>query len=496
MSVIPMGLPSRRGLSVRTTVFAGHHPRRATCTAGRMRHLDKIHTVTCRSHGFVVFDGGVGFSFHFWLSLARRPASRRQDRVPPEGVNVTMIREATWWRDCVDALRSESLASLSARFKVQEAELCEALASESAGLPADKAVWWPEALRMRVTFSLRAIARTFHTDPRRLRRALARAGLRVGGREIAEHTGVPQLSGLRDVLGREPDRAVAKMGGVIPEAVQGERMRLNIPAYVQRRRVRLSREEEDWIRGPKRGRRAKVQVEENLQVVRRTTRTDEHAHRPSGWGVGFADPRPRPTSEVPFRSPRVERDFFRSSGADEMEQLLQPVRQRDGRQRIVRSEPPRTLPPDSMTRGSIAPGSVTAESAPSSSSPSVAPGTRRIVTARVSSSAASPAAPPLDTDVRPALPSLSGVARAPRGTALVSSARASAASVSAAPVSAAPVSAAPVTGDVEWVVSLPGNDAPVRVHAPDIVQAIAAAGRIVPADLLRLASVWRADEPS
>jgi hypothetical protein len=49
---------------------------------------------------------------------------------------------------------------------------------------------------------------------------------------------------------------------------------------------------------------------------------------------------------------------------------------------------------------------------------------------------------------------------------------------------------------VEWVVSLPGNDAPVRVHAPDIVQAIAAAGRIVPADLLRLASVWRADEPS
>ena len=408
---------------------------------------------------------------------------------------MSMIREATWWRDCVDALRSEPLASLSVRFSVEEVALCEALALESAGLPADKAVWWPEALRMRAASSLRAIARTFHTDPRRLRRALARTGLRVGGREITEHAGVPQLSGLRDVLGREPDRAVAKMGGVIPEAVQGERVRLNIPAYVQRRRVRLSREEEDWIRGPKRGRRAKVHVEDNLQVVRRPTRTDENAHRPSGWGVGFADPRPRPTSEVPFRSPRVEREFFRSSGTDEMEQLLQPVRQRDGRQRIVRSEPPRTLPPDSTMRASVAPGSATSVSPAgaansSPTTPSVVPGTRRIVTSRASAPPASPAAAPVDADVRPALPSLSGVARAPRAAVVRPVA------VAPPPVAVAPPPVAPALGDVEWVVSLPGNEAPVRVHAPDIVQAIAAAGRIVPADLLRLASVWRADEPS
>lgn len=396
---------------------------------------------------------------------------------------MTEIRQETWWRDCIDALRSESVSALSVRYKVENLALCEALALESAGLAADKAVWWPEALRMRAQSSIRAIARAFSTDPRRIRRALARLGVRVGGREIAEHTGVPQLSGLRDVLGREPDRAVAKMGGVIPEAVQGERVRLNIPAYVQRRRVRLSREEEDWIRGPKRGRRAKVHVEENLQVVRRPIRSDENAHRPSGWGVGFADPRPRPVSEVPFRSPRVERDFFRSSGTDEMEQLLQPVRQRDGRQRIVRSEPPRTLPPDASVRPSVPPA--TRSIVAHSQTPAAPAAARRTL----GSAAAAP--PSGDAEARPSLPSLVKVVRAP-----VAAAPVAAAPVVAAPVAAAPVAAAPAAGDVEWWVAVPGTEAPVRVYAPDIVQAIAAAGRVVPAELLRLASVWRADEPS
>lgn len=378
-------------------------------------------------------------------------------------MTTTTIREAKWWSDCVQALRSDPIEGVAARFKVEPEALRRDLADEGAGLAAERTSWWPEAMRMRSTQSVRAIARAFFTEPRRIRRAFARLNLRVGGRDIPEDAGVSQLSGLRDVLGREPDKVVAKMGGVIPEAVQGERKRLNIPAYVQRRRVRLSREDEAWIRGPKRGRRAKVHVEENLQVVRRPLRTDENAHRPTGWGVGHADPKPRFAGEAPFRAPRIDRDFFRSQGAEEMEKLLAPVRERDGRQRIVRSEAPRPLSPESRPPVSSSPPVSAPHRTPVSTSPSLlrsAP----IVPMSI---------PPVE---RPRLPSLGArpVART-------------------APVTAAlPVEA--MSGEVEWLVYVPGNETPLRIYAQDIVQAIAAAGRLVPADLLRLASVWRADE--
>lgn len=393
----------------------------------------------------------------------------------------TSVREAKWWSECVQSLRSDPLEIIAARFKVATEELCAALAEEGAGQAAERTPWWPEAMRMRATASLREIARRFLTEPRRIRRALARLNLRVGGRDIADDAGVAQLAGLRDVLGREPDAIVARMGKVIPEAVQGERKRLNIPAYVQRRRVRLSREDEAWIRGPKRGRRAKVHVEENLQVVRRPTRTDENAHRPTGWGVGHADPRPRFTGEAPFRPPRIDRDFFWSQGAEEMEKLLQPVRQRDGRQRIVRSEPPRPLAPESLSRPPVAPA------APPTRPTGLPSVVRRAPSAPVSN------APPLDTrapaqmplSIPPAgdLPSLPPVRPTPR--------------TAPRPVMAAAGSATPAhtpAADLEWLVYVPGNETPLRVYAPDIVQAISAAGRIVPPDLLRLASVWRADD--
>ncbi len=382
----------------------------------------------------------------------------------------TAMREAKWWADCVQALRSDALQDVADRFKVDADALRGELAEEGAGLAAERTSWWPEAMRMRASQPLRAIARAFCTEPRRIRRALARLNLRVGGRDIADDAGAAQLSGLRDVLGREPDGVVAKMGKVIPEAVQGERKRLNIPAYVQRRRVRLSREDEAWIRGPKRGRRAKVHVEENLQVVRRPLRTDENAHRPTGWGVGHADPRPRFAGETPFRPPRIDRDFFRSQGAEEMERLLQPVRQRDGRQRIVRSEAVRPLSPESRP--------------PVHSSPPVAPlpTVRRAVSdsgavaASLSRASAVPVSVPPAVE-RPRLPSVRSVRPLARTE----------------PVSAPPVTEA-VSGEAEWLVYIPGNETPLRVYAQDIVQAIAAAGRIVPSELLRLASVWRADE--
>jgi hypothetical protein len=111
--------------------------------------------------------------------------------------------------------------------------------------------------------------------------------------------------------------------------------------------------------------------------------------------------------------------------------------------------------------------------------------------------ASSITAPPSgEAEVRPSLPSLSRVVRAPVAASPVAASPVAASPVAASPVAASPVVAPPVAGDVEWLVSLPGKNEPVRVYAPDIVQAITAAGRVVPADLLRLASVWRADEPS
>ncbi len=383
---------------------------------------------------------------------------------------MTTLREAKWWEQVAPALRSDPLEEVAARFKVEPELLRRELADEGAGLAAERTAWWPEAMRMRATQGVRAVARAFFTEPRRIRRALARLNLRVAGREIPEDAGVSQLTGLRDVLGREPDSVVARMGKVIPQAVQGERRRLNIPAYVQRRRVRLSREEEAWIRGPKRGRRAKVHVEENLQVVRRPLRTDENAHRPTGWGVGHAEPRVRMAGEAPTRPPRIDRDFFRSSGAEEMEKLLQPVRQRDGRMRIVRSDSSPLLSPESRPPVHTSP--------PSSTPPSTSlrPRTPSIAPASVAPRAM-PSAPTLPALERPRLPSVGAMRVAPTPPPVVQ-----------------PPAVTAASGEVEWLVYLPDTQAPLRVHAADIAQAIAAAGRIVPASVLRRASVWRADE--
>lgn len=367
--------------------------------------------------------------------------------------NTDGIREAGWWDDCVRALHREPLAEVAARFGVDAVALRGALVAAGAGGPAELAPWWPEALRLRATQSLRAIARTFGTDPRRLRRGLARLHLRVAGQDLEPGQGAAALAPFAEALGREPDGAIARRAGVIPEAVQGERRRLGAPAHVQRRRVRFSREEEAWIRGPQRGRRARVQVDDALQVVRRPARADEHAHRPSGWGVGHADPRRR---DEPERRPIwPERGPMRSEAAEELERLLQPVRQRDGRTRIVRSEPPRTAPaPTAEVR--------------------LEPAPRR----RMSEAPAAPLAPSV-----PEAPPVVAVRRRV-----------------ARPVDppAAPVEsrAASEAEGAEWLVAVPGSSTPLRVRAPDLLGAIAAAGQIVSADTLRRASVWRADETS
>ena len=109
--------------------------------------------------------------------------------------------------------------------------------------------WALVLARLRAGESLRKVAAEFGTNPRRLRRALARASIRVRGESLGRD-GVPALVRFRSRLGKEPDGAIARDARVTPEAVQGERKRLGIPAFRPRPKVHLSAEEEEWIRGP------------------------------------------------------------------------------------------------------------------------------------------------------------------------------------------------------------------------------------------------------
>lgn len=155
--------------------------------------------------------------------------------------------------------------------------------------------WWPEALRMLDDgASIREIARRLQTEPRRIRRALARTGVRAHGTDLYG-AGLPELSAQRERLGRQPDGIIAKLAGVTPEAVAGERRRLKIPAFVQRPQEplptvapvvspapvalpaapELSVDDEDWIRGPRREKRERQRINADaLTVVRRPTRAD------------------------------------------------------------------------------------------------------------------------------------------------------------------------------------------------------------------------------
>ena len=84
--------------------------------------------------------------------------------------------------------------------------------------------------------SIRSVALAFGTNPRRVRRALARAGLRAGGVLVGAQ-GVAALATHRSRLGTAPDAQIARAAGVTPEAVQGERRRLDITAFRPARRA-------------------------------------------------------------------------------------------------------------------------------------------------------------------------------------------------------------------------------------------------------------------
>jgi len=148
------------------------------------------------------------------------------------------VRLADWWPELMGRVADESLADLADEYGVELASVEAGLAAELAEGPVTESVWWPEACRrIEAGGSLRQVARSFGTNPRRVRRGLARSGLRAGGRDLRE--GVPELRAHVNRLGKVPDVVIARDAGVSVEAVKGERRRLKIEAY------RPAREQDD-----------------------------------------------------------------------------------------------------------------------------------------------------------------------------------------------------------------------------------------------------------
>ena len=142
------------------------------------------------------------------------------------------LMNSAWWPEFLARVGSEPLEDLAAQYGVSEADALTAMIDAS---PAEGSVletpWWPEAVRrLRGGASLRELSRVFGANLRRLRRGLARAGVRVAGQDLGDE-GLTPLADFRDRLGQIPDSDVADLAGVSVEAVQGERRRLNIEPF-------------------------------------------------------------------------------------------------------------------------------------------------------------------------------------------------------------------------------------------------------------------------
>lgn len=144
-----------------------------------------------------------------------------------------------------DALRHQTLAEVAARLGVEAADVRDALVAEGRDRGAQDTIWWPEAVRRLENESLRAVARYFLCEPRRIRRALAREGLRVAGVTTVDRR-VPQLQ--YAPIGAFPDADIARRTRVIPQAVAGERRRRNIPAHQPGKRRRWTPVEPEVVR--------------------------------------------------------------------------------------------------------------------------------------------------------------------------------------------------------------------------------------------------------
>lgn len=393
------------------------------------------------------------------------------------------LLSAPWWGAFVSGLQHRAVAAFAVDLGVSEAELLAALRDADTGGPAEAAPWWPEALRERGTLGIRALARKYGCEPRRIRRALARTGLRVDGEDI-DGWGVPALRPFRGRLGRESDAVLARTAGVPVEAVQGERRRLGIAAYYPGEAPQLMAEEEAFVRGPEAVRRGRLRPEPaNVQVVRRPTLRGEVPARedplPRGPGIARA-PRVEPVGERDGGPPaepralhRVPTAFFQGRSEDELERLLQPAtRPREGRQRIVRAPLPRSSPGVEREAGGPAVAAVATETvAPMRTAPAATPRPAVTTTAPKPAVTAAPAAksrPAITTPVK---------------------------SKPAAPPAAARPNPTPPPRPVRWTVDLPEAPGALVVEASDVAEALALAALALPPAAFARASIAAADAP-
>jgi hypothetical protein len=241
-------------------------------------------------------------------------------------------------RELREALERAPLDDVAAARGVAPEALRAMLVEAGRDVAAQDAPWWPEARRLLATSSLRAVARAFDTEPRRIRRALARLGLRVAG-EALDGRGVAVLA--RAPLGRVADDRLARDAGVIPEAVAGERRRRGIAPYRPGRRAR-----------PRPG-SGPIEV-----VVRRPAASETAAvvAAPPAVASGAIEPRAAfsARTDVPeaSREARVRR-FLHARPAEEPSELP-GAEARLGRQRLVRVAPMPVAPP-SAPAASVAP---------------------------------------------------------------------------------------------------------------------------------------------
>ena len=147
--------------------------------------------------------------------------------------------EQEYWPELLERLTEEPVSTLAEHYGLKAADIDVALAGTSGDRPVQQEAWWPEVLRGHELGSLRQLARRFGTNPRRLRRGLARCAVRVGGETLSED-GVADLAVFRERLGQEPDGSLATEAGVTVEAIKGERRRLGIEPY------RMKPDVEEW----------------------------------------------------------------------------------------------------------------------------------------------------------------------------------------------------------------------------------------------------------